>query len=92
MGIANFAITAVLAFNRRGFVVRRGSVIVVVAWGLDVGSLIFLRLFSEEMVGCKLSSSEPCGCTLTQRDKGEPVCRPDLPSRRFSPAILHVGI
>ena len=29
----NFAITAVLAFNRRGFVVRRGSVIVVVAWG-----------------------------------------------------------
>ena len=23
--------------------------------------------------------------------KGEPVCRPDLPSRRFSPAILHVG-
>ena len=41
----NFAITAVLAFNRRGFVVRRGSVIVVVAWGLDVGSLIFLRVF-----------------------------------------------
>ena len=29
----NFAITAVLAFNRRGFVVRRGSVIVAVAWG-----------------------------------------------------------
>ena len=29
----NFAITAVLAFNRRGFVVRRGSVVVVVAWG-----------------------------------------------------------
>ena len=28
-----FAITAVLAFNRRGFVVRRGSAIVVVAWG-----------------------------------------------------------
>ena len=23
---------------------------------------------------------------------GEPVCRPDPPSRRFSPAILHVGI
>ena len=29
----NFAITAVLAFNREGFVVRRGNVIVVVAWG-----------------------------------------------------------
>ena len=29
----NFAITAVLAFNRRGFVVRRGNVIVVVTWG-----------------------------------------------------------
>ena len=29
----NFAITAVLAFNRRGFVVRRGIAIVVVAWG-----------------------------------------------------------
>ena len=29
----NFAITAVLAFNRRGFVVRRDSVIVVVTWG-----------------------------------------------------------
>ena len=29
----NFAITAVLAFNRRGFVVRRGSVIVFIAWG-----------------------------------------------------------
>ena len=28
----NFAITAVLAFNRRGFVIRRGSVIVAVAW------------------------------------------------------------
>ena len=29
----NFAITAVLAFNRRGFVVRRVLAIVVVAWG-----------------------------------------------------------
>ena len=29
----NFSITAILAFNRRGFVVRRGSAIVVVAWG-----------------------------------------------------------
>ena len=28
-----FAITAVLAFNRRGFVVRRVLAIVVVAWG-----------------------------------------------------------
>ena len=25
-------------------------------------------------------------------NKGEPVCRPDPPSRRFSPAILHGGI
>ena len=24
--------------------------------------------------------------------KGEPVCRPDPPSRRFPPAVLHVGI
>ena len=31
-----FAITAVLAFNRRGFVVRRGIVIVVVARGRSV--------------------------------------------------------
>ena len=29
----NFAITAVLAFSRRGFVVQRGSVVEVVAWG-----------------------------------------------------------
>ena len=29
----NFAITAILAFNRRGFVVRRGNIKVVVAWG-----------------------------------------------------------
>ena len=28
-----FAITAILAFNRRGFVVRRGSVVVFIAWG-----------------------------------------------------------
>ena len=35
----------------------------------DRASLIFLRIFSEEMVGCKLRSSEPCGCTLTQRDR-----------------------
>ena len=28
---------------------------------------------------------------VNTRHKGEPVCRPDLPSRRFSPAILHVG-
>ena len=25
-------------------------------------------------------------------NKGEPVCRPDPPSRRFPPAVLHVGI
>ena len=24
--------------------------------------------------------------------KGEPVCRPDQPSRRFPPVVLHVGI
>ena len=35
----------------------------------DRASLIFLRVFSEEMVGCKLRSSEPCGCTLTLRDR-----------------------
>ena len=29
----NFAITAVLAFNRGGVVVRRGIVIVFIAWG-----------------------------------------------------------
>ena len=33
----NFAITAVLAFNRRGFVVRKGIVIVVVARGRREG-------------------------------------------------------
>ena len=95
----NFAITAVLAFNRRGFVVRRGSVVVVVAWGRrrrrriritsgrrkrerrkpwrrisrmrrrlrDRASLIILKVFSEEMVGWGLRSSEPCGCTSGRR-------------------------
>ena len=28
----------------------------------DRASLIFLRVFSEEMVGCILRSSEPCDC------------------------------
>ena len=96
----NFAITAILAFNRRGFVIRRGNVIVVVAWGRrrrrriritsgrrkrerrkecrrisrmrrlrDRASLIILKVFSEEMVGWGLRSSEPCGCTLTLRDR-----------------------
>ena len=32
-------------------------------------SLIFLRVFSEEMVGWRLRSSDPCGCTLTLRDR-----------------------
>jgi hypothetical protein len=43
---------------------------------LDVGTrlkgeamLIILKVFSEEIVGCKLRSSEPCGCTLTLRDR-----------------------
>ena len=91
-----------LAFNRRGFVVRRGSNVVVVAWGRrrrrgiritsgrrkierrkewmrisrmrrrrlrDRASLIILKVFSEEMVGWGLRSSEPCGCTLTLRDR-----------------------
>ena len=29
----DFAIKAVLAFNRRGFVIRRGSVVMFIAWG-----------------------------------------------------------
>ena len=49
----NFTITAVLAFNRRGFVIRRGSVIVAVAWRRrrrrrrvrDRASLIILKVF-----------------------------------------------
>jgi len=35
----------------------------------DRASLIILKVFSEEMVGWGLRSSEPCGCTLTLRDR-----------------------
>ena len=45
--IVNFAITAVLAFNRRGFVVRRGIVIVVVARGRREGVCNELGCYSS---------------------------------------------
>ena len=69
----NFTITAVLAFNKRGFVVRKGIVIVVVAWGRRKRRR--RRKEQEEyevkeaepqepsgkMLGCLMKGGKPCG-------------------------------
>ena len=34
----------------------------------------------------------PYSSSENNKHKGEPVCRPDPPSRKFPPSILHVGI